>query len=108
MGNQALMVDVTPEAQACVILHHSGYRDQFLIASMLNMLSPERIGEASFPVASVQKLLKADDCDVNGRLYVTPKMEFDLLKNGVRTGGVCLSFETRQAPPSADRPACCS
>lgn len=65
-------------------------------------LNTDELCEVSFPMACVLPRLKMEDRDVEGLIYTTEPVRFDLSKDGRRVGRACVSFETRTPP----RPRC--
>ncbi|CAE7918938.1 tpm [Symbiodinium sp. KB8] len=68
-----------------------------LLVAALSLAS-KCVGEVCVPVASVLPQLQVEDRDVEGMIYATPNIGFDVLKEGVKTGRAYLSFETKNPP----------
>lgn len=95
---EVLTLEVTPEDEACVSLYCNQQYD-LLVAAL--SLASQSVGEVCIPIASVLPQLQMEDRDIEGMVYVTPNIGFDLMKDGVKTGRAFLSFECKQ-PPTRD------
>mmetsp|Transcript_20963 Transcript_20963/g.55936 ORF Transcript_20963/g.55936 Transcript_20963/m.55936 type:complete len:211 (-) Transcript_20963:202-834(-) len=55
--------------------------------------------EVNFPMMSVLPRLKMEDRDVDGIVYASEPIRFDLSKDGRKMGRAYVTFETRNPPP---------
>eukprot|EP00931_Biecheleriopsis_adriatica_P038822 TRINITY_DN22200_c0_g1_i1.p1 TRINITY_DN22200_c0_g1~~TRINITY_DN22200_c0_g1_i1.p1 ORF type:complete len:198 (-),score=39.82 TRINITY_DN22200_c0_g1_i1:114-707(-) len=94
---EVLTMEVTPDEEACISICCNQQYD--LVVAALSLAS-RCVGEVCVPVASVLPQLQMEDRDIEGMVYVTPNIGFDLLKDGVKTGRAFVSFETKQPPPN--------
>lgn len=107
--NDILNLDVSPSAMITIKVLHtktsaSRAHDPLQAWEALAPLMPETISQATISVTTIRKELQAKK-DIEGYVYVSPKMSFDLFKDGVNLGNAYLSFETKQPPKSAMEPA---
>lgn len=86
---------VYPDEEVCISICCSQQVD-LLVAAL--SLASKCVGEVCVPVASVLPQLQMEDRDLEGVIYVTPQIGFDLLKDGVKTGRCYMSFETKHPP----------
>mmetsp|Transcript_20625 Transcript_20625/g.64949 ORF Transcript_20625/g.64949 Transcript_20625/m.64949 type:complete len:190 (+) Transcript_20625:88-657(+) len=61
-------------------------------------LSDRCIGDVCVHVASVLPQLQPEERDLEGHIFVTQSINFDLHNEGAKTGRVVISFETKQVP----------
>jgi len=64
-------------------------------------VSTTTLCEVNFPMASVIPRLKMEDRDVDGIVYATEPIRFDLSRDGKKIGRAYVTFETRNPPPRA-------
>jgi len=105
--SEVITMEVSPHEEVCVSVVCNQQYD--LVVAQL-ALSSRNVGEVCVPVGSVLPRLEREDRDIDGLIYVTPSISFDLLKEGVKTGRAELSFETKQPPQSQKVPEsdnCC-
>ncbi|CAK8994963.1 unnamed protein product [Durusdinium trenchii] len=93
---EILTVEVYPDEEVCISICCSQQVD-LLVAAL--SLASKCVGEVCVPVASVLPQLVMEDRDLEGVVYATPQIGFDLLKDGVKTGRCYMSFETKHPPP---------
>eukprot|EP00927_Polykrikos_kofoidii_P051190 TRINITY_DN44997_c0_g1_i1.p1 TRINITY_DN44997_c0_g1~~TRINITY_DN44997_c0_g1_i1.p1 ORF type:complete len:289 (+),score=66.73 TRINITY_DN44997_c0_g1_i1:94-960(+) len=62
-------------------------------------LSARCLGEAIVVMPSLMQKMRMEDRDIDGMMYVTPSIGFDLILDGAKAGRIFASFETKQAPP---------
>ncbi|OLP91320.1 hypothetical protein AK812_SmicGene26981 [Symbiodinium microadriaticum] len=92
---ETLTMEVTPDEEVCISVSCNQQVD-LLVAAL--SLASKCVGEVCVPVASVLPQLQVEDRDVEGMIYATPNIGFDVLKEGVKTGRAYLSFETKNPP----------
>ncbi|CAE8648310.1 unnamed protein product, partial [Polarella glacialis] len=97
---EVLTMEVCPDEEACISLVCNQQLDLVVAALSLPSFS---VGEVCVPIASVIPQLRMEDRDIEGLVYVTPNIGFDLLKDGVKTGRAYVSFETKQPPATASK-----
>merc|ERR1719277_501310 len=94
---EALTLEVWPREEVVVSVHFTQQYD-LVVAALA--LSSKLVGEACFPVSMVLPKLNMEDRDIDGMLYVTPRVSFDLISGGAKRGRALVSVETKQ-PPAA-------
>ncbi|CAJ1361963.1 unnamed protein product [Effrenium voratum] len=95
---EVLTMEVSPDEEVSISACCHQQLD-LLVAAF--SLAARSVGEVCVPVASVLPQLQVEDRDIEGVVYVTPNIGFDLLKDGVKTGRVYLAFETKHPVRSA-------
>ena len=95
---EILTMEVYPDEEVCISICCSQQVD-LLVAAL--SLASKCVGEVCVPVASVLPQLQMEDRDLEGVVYATPQIGFDLLKDGVKTGRCYMSFETKSPPQRA-------
>eukprot|EP00440_Ansanella_granifera_P062337 gb/GFBE01067588.1/.p1 GENE.gb/GFBE01067588.1/~~gb/GFBE01067588.1/.p1 ORF type:complete len:196 (+),score=40.50 gb/GFBE01067588.1/:1-588(+) len=94
---EVLTMEVNADDEACISISCNQQYD--LVVAALSLAS-RCVGEVCVPIASVLPQLQVEDRDIEGMVYVTPNIGFDLMKDGVKTGRAFMSFETKQPPPN--------
>eukprot|EP00933_Yihiella_yeosuensis_P004714 TRINITY_DN109113_c0_g1_i1.p1 TRINITY_DN109113_c0_g1~~TRINITY_DN109113_c0_g1_i1.p1 ORF type:complete len:195 (-),score=32.34 TRINITY_DN109113_c0_g1_i1:167-751(-) len=94
---EVLTMEVCADEEACISLV-CNQQYELVVAAL--SLGTKSVGEVCVPIASVLPQLQMEDRDIEGMVFVTPNIGFDLLKDGVKTGRAYLSFETKQPPQS--------
>jgi len=97
---ESLTIEVMPDDEACISICCNQQLD-LLVAAF--SLASRSVGEVCVPMASVLPQLQQEDRDNEGMVYATKNIGFDLMKDGVKTGRVFLSFECKQAPPNVGK-----
>jgi len=98
--SETLTIEVKPSDDACVSVQ---FNQQYDLVVAALALGSRNAGEACFPIASVLSELRMEDRDIDGIVYVTPSIGFDLFVDGGKVGKVVVSFETKQPPPAAQK-----
>mmetsp|Transcript_243 Transcript_243/g.541 ORF Transcript_243/g.541 Transcript_243/m.541 type:complete len:193 (+) Transcript_243:80-658(+) len=93
---ETLTMEVSPDEEVCISVSCNQQVD-LLVAAL--SLASRCVGEVCVPIASVLPQLQVEDRDVEGLIYATPNIGFDVLQDGVKTGRAFLSFETKHPPP---------
>jgi hypothetical protein len=93
---EVITLEVTPDEEVTVTVSRAQQYD--LVVAAVELAS-DLVGEVCFPVASALPRLKAEDRDLDGLMFVTDVIGFDLLSKGAKTGRVYISMETK-SPPS--------
>merc|ERR1719356_2218498 len=69
----------------------------FYVASI--SMTSQRVGEVRIPTGQILAQLKAEERRPGGWWYTTPLLEFCLVYDGICTGRVHMSFESKTPPP---------
>merc|ERR1711957_801240 len=95
---ETLTLEVRPEDEICLSASCSDQYDFFVAAVSLRS---REVGESYIPVHSAAAKLSMEDRDIDGIVYVSPHIGFDLRErqSGKITARVLLTFETMQPPP---------
>mmetsp|Transcript_5856 Transcript_5856/g.17424 ORF Transcript_5856/g.17424 Transcript_5856/m.17424 type:complete len:194 (-) Transcript_5856:346-927(-) len=96
--SETLTMEVCQQDEVCIAVACS--QEYNLVVAQLAMAA-RCAGEVCVPVASVLQRLVLEDRDIDGMMYVTPCITFDLLRDGVKTGRAEISFETKQPPQTS-------
>eukprot|EP00438_Fugacium_kawagutii_P019414 Skav228353 [mRNA] locus=scaffold5397:57258:61619:- [translate_table: standard] len=96
-GSRRWQVEFSRDSHDGGVSRRRGGQTVDLLVAALSLAS-KCVGEVCVPVASVLPQLQMEDRDVEGVVYATPQIGFDLLKDGVKTGRCYMSFETKHPP----------
>mmetsp|Transcript_103275 Transcript_103275/g.267029 ORF Transcript_103275/g.267029 Transcript_103275/m.267029 type:complete len:200 (+) Transcript_103275:86-685(+) len=94
--HETITLEVSPEDEVSIAIVCNQQYD--LVVAALS-LAAKIVGEVCVPVASVLPQLKMEDRDIDGMVYATPSIGFDLIKDGAKVGKATVAFETKQPPP---------
>lgn len=105
---EIITLEVCPGDEACIAVNCN---QQYNLVVAQVALASHCIGETCIPVSKIMPQLRMEDRDIDGLVYTTPSVTFDLLRDGIKVGRGVLSFETKQPPPpqkplSATDPIC--
>mmetsp|Transcript_86501 Transcript_86501/g.264690 ORF Transcript_86501/g.264690 Transcript_86501/m.264690 type:complete len:202 (-) Transcript_86501:264-869(-) len=102
---EVITMEVAPQDEVLISVNCNKQYD-LVVAALA--LSAQFVGQVCVPVASVLPLLSMEDRDLDGMVYATQDIPFDLHKEGAKIGRVAIAFETRHPPGAcAGRPSPC-
>merc|ERR1712129_21570 len=93
---ESLTMEVTPRDDVLISVSCNKQYDLVVAAVAL---ATTTVGQICIPMASVIPLLKMEDRDMDGLVYATQEVAFDLLKDGAKIGKFVAAFETKKPPP---------
>jgi len=95
--NEVITVEVHEDDELSVVVSCSSRYD-LLVAQLA--LTSRQLGGFCVPISQVLPRLKQEDRDVEGIVYATPVIPFDVTQEGRPAGRVHISFETKSPPPT--------
>mmetsp|Transcript_136665 Transcript_136665/g.237666 ORF Transcript_136665/g.237666 Transcript_136665/m.237666 type:complete len:223 (-) Transcript_136665:84-752(-) len=96
---EVITLEVSPDEEVSITVFRT---QQVNLGVAALEFSSNCVGEVAFPVSSVLPRLKAEDRDIDGLMYTTQIIAFDILKEGAKTGRLYISMETKSPPPAGD------
>jgi len=92
---EAVTLEVSSDEEITISV---GFSQQYDLVLAAVEMGATLVGEICFPVSSVLPKLKAEEREMDGLIYTTQVMGFDVLNKGAKTGRVYVSMDTRHPP----------